>query len=41
MSIPVHFFSDIDGVVDGALAVDDGVPHKDAIALYNRVNCLV
>ena len=38
MSITVHFFGDIDRIVDGALAVDDGVVAVEGVTENNRVH---
>ena len=37
MSILVHFFGDIDRIVDGAFTVDDGVVAIHSIAKHNRI----
>ncbi|MBQ5855182.1 MAG: hypothetical protein IIW50_05210 [Alistipes sp.] len=38
MSITIYLLGDIDGVVDGALAVDDGVVAVDGIAEQHRIH---
>jgi hypothetical protein len=39
-SITVHFFGDIDGVVDSALTVDNGVVAVNGVADENRIDIL-
>lgn len=36
-AVAVHFLGDIHGIVDSALAVDDGVVEHNAIVLYYGV----
>jgi hypothetical protein len=40
-AVAVHFFGDIDGIVDGALAVDDGVVAVEGVAKNEGVHTLV
>ena len=39
--IPIHFLGDIDGIVDGALTVDDGVMAINGVAQHKRVHNIV
>ena len=40
-AVAIDFFGDIDGVVDGALAVDDRVVEHDAVAESKGVHGVV
>jgi hypothetical protein len=40
-AVAVHLFGDIDGIEDGALAVDDGVVTINGVAKHKGVHSLV